>query len=63
MFHQSPTSWAPNILVCVPPGSAASPGAITLSASFAGWLNDFFQWAQRKSMNSFPVAQPNWQPL
>jgi hypothetical protein len=30
-------------LAAVTPGSAApSPGAITLSASFAGWLKSFF---------------------
>src|SRR5258705_13632717 len=31
-------------LLAVTPGSASpSPGASTLSASFAGWLSDFFQ--------------------
>src|SRR6185295_18377224 len=31
-------------LLAITPGSASpSPGASTLSASFAGWLNDFFQ--------------------
>ena len=42
-LHLSPTTWARTRFDSISPGSAApAPGAITLSASFAGWLDAFF---------------------
>ena len=43
LFHPSPASQAQLDFAAVTPGSAApSPGATSLSASFAGWLDAFF---------------------
>ncbi|MEP6819121.1 MAG: hypothetical protein ABJA18_06275 [bacterium] len=48
--HLSPASQAQFYVVAVTPGSAApSPGAITLFAGFAGWLDAFTVY----SMNRF----------